>query len=586
MIKEDAIKLLVEVIKKGKRHVNYAKNVDRAKLYHTLATGEDAESLLKLYARRENKELFDQRVAITQHIFTTTTKSIMDVFYKVPRALYNRILAFKDDDSNLRLKELEDILSKYYGDSSLDDWMGTRYLDLNAFDPNTFIVEEFESFDNRVIRAKPYPFEVSSGMAIDYLYKNNVLQYLIVEQKKEKLLRYTIYTDIQSIVLQQVDSKDLNISDEDTIVQYFDKLYISINKNIYEYIEPLPYNLGRVPARQVGIVRAKQKSGDDNISYLSLFDAAIPFIKKSIKTNSELDLVMSNMAFPIKISYVHKCNECEGFGKVNDETCGECHGTGKIHPTSSMETIEIGMNGNLDNESVIDLNKMVAFVSPPTDIIKIMDEYVDKMVERAKEIVFNSDIFTKKQISDTATGKILDSQNVYDALQPVFRSFSDMWEHKIDVIRLITDLNNNLIRSFTFNKDAKLKSKTELFSDLTLLNSANASPEFRRDVYNDIARITYSDNPNEYLRYQVRERFNPFSGYSQESITQALLSEFVRKEIKVLYYNFNYIFNEVEHRSISKGKDFYSLNYELQKQEIDVIVSEIIDQTKTTVPIL
>ena len=70
----------------------------------------------------------------------------------------------------------------------------------------------------------------------------------------------------------------------------------------------------------------------------------------------------------------------------------------------------------------------------------------------------NSDIFTKKQISDTATGKILDSQNVYDALQPVFRAYSDMWEHKIDVISLITDLNNKLIRSFTFNKDAKLKS--------------------------------------------------------------------------------------------------------------------------------
>lgn len=586
MIREDAIKLLIEVIKKGKRHVNYAKNVDRAKLYHTLVTGEDAESLLKMYARRENDDLFKQRVAITQHIFTTTTKSIMDVFYKVPRALYNRILAFKDDDSNLRLRELEEILAKYYGDSSLDDWMATRYLDLNAFDPNTFIVEEFESFDNKVTRAKPYPFEVSSEMAIDFQYKNNILQYLIVEQKKDKLLRYTIYTDVQSIVLQQVDSKDLNISDEDTIVQYLDKLYININKIVYEYIEPLPYNLGRVPAKQVGIIRAKQKSGDDNISFLSLFDAAIPFIKKSIKTNSELDLVMSNMAFPIKISYVHKCNECEGFGKVNDETCGECNGTGKIHPTSSMETIEIGMNGNLDNESVIDLNKMVAFVSPPTDIIKIMDEYVDKMVERAKEIVFNSDIFTKKQISDTATGKILDSQNVYDALQPVFRAYSDMWEHKIDVISLITDLNNKLIRSFTFNKDAKLKSKTELFSDLTLLNSANASPEFRRDVYNDIARITYSDNPNEYLRYQVRERFSPFSGYSQDSITQALLSEFVRKEIKVLYYNFNYIFNEVEHRSILKGKDFYSLTYELQKQEVDAIVSEIIDQTKATVPIL
>lgn len=587
MLRDEGLIKLIDVVKNGRRHSNYDANVRRAALYHTLVTGEGADVLLKRWVRREDLELFNQRVALTQHIFTTTTKSILDVFNKVPRALYNRVLTYKNNDKNTSYQELEDILSKYYGNASMDDWMATRYLDLNGFDPNAFIVEEFEAFDNKVARAKPYPFEVSSSMAIDYEYKNNILQYLIVKQVKNELERYTIYMDNQCLIFQQIreDVAKFNQA-EGVIYEYENASYIVIGKQVFEFIEPLSYNLGKVPAKQVGIIRAKNKSGDDSVSFVSLFDAAIPFILKSIKTNSELDLVMSNMAFPIKISYVQKCDECEGAKVVDNETCRSCNGTGKKHSTSAMETIEIGMNGNLDNDNVVDLSKLVAFISPPTDIIKLMDDFVDKMTEKAKEIIFNSDIFTKKQIADTATGKLLDSQNVYDALQPVFRAYSDTWEYKIDIIARITDLKEGLIWSFTFNKDAKLKSKTELINDLVLVNSANAPIEIRKDIYNDLARITYSDNPNEYLKYQVKERFNPFSGYPQESISQALLSEFVRKEIKVLYFNFNYIFNEVEHRSIIKGKDFYSLTYELQKQEVDVIVLEIIEQTKATVPIL
>ena len=584
MLRDEGLIKLINVVKNSRRHSNYDANVRRAALYHTIVTGEGADVLLKRWVRREDEELFNQRVALTQHIFTTTTKSILDVFNKVPRALYNRVLTYQNNDKNTSYQELEDILSKYYGNASMDDWMATRYLDLNGFDPNAFIVEEFEAFDNKVARAKPYPFEVSSSMAVDYEYKNNILQYLIVKQVKNELDRYTIYMDNQCLIFQQIREDVAKFNQAEGVVyEYENASYIVIGKQVFEFIEPLPYNLGKVPAKQVGIIRAKNKSGDDSVSFVSLFDAAIPFILKSIKTNSELDLVMSNMAFPIKISYVQKCDECEGAKVVDNETCRSCNGTGKKHSTSAMETIEIGMNGNLDNDNVVDLSKLVAFISPPTDIIKLMDDFVDKMTEKAKEIIFNSDIFTKKQIADTATGKMLDSQNVYDALQPVFKAYSDTWEYKIDIISKITDLNRDLIWSFTFNKDAKLKSKTELINDLVLVNSANAPIEIRKDIYNDLARITYSDNPNEYLKYQVKERFNPFSGYSQETITQALLSEFVKKETKVLYYNFTYIFNEVEARMIAAKKDFYALDYNIQKLEVDKIVSELVESQTTVI---
>ena len=584
MNKEQGFNRLVNVVKNELRHSNYQKNVDNAELYHVLFTGENVEMLLKKYARREDDALFKQRCEISQHVFTCAVKSIMDVFYKVPRALSNRVLASSSEEKNGNIAELEDILKKYYGNASLDDWMATRWLELNGIDPNCFIVEEFAAFDNKKERAQPYPFEVSSSMAIDYKYTNNVLDYLICKQTADKMDRFTMYLANETIVFQQVEVNNLlTEQNEGVIYQLGEDFAINLNKKTYIIETPIPHNAGKVPAAQVGVFRAKVKSGVQDVPFVSFIHEAIPFLKKSIKVNSELDLVMSNMAFPIKISYVYTCDECEGHKQVDGHTCGSCNGTGKKNQTSAMETLEIGMNGsNVNAENMLDLSKMVAFVAPPTDIIKVMEEYVDKVTSKAKEIVFNSDVFTRSEVAQTATEKTLDSQNVYDALQPVFKAYSHTWMHKVGLIASFTDLDKGLIYNYSFNKDAKLKSKSELYNDLVLINAAGAPNEVRRDVYNDLARITYSDNPTEYMKFQVKERFNPFAGFSQEAITMALLSEFVDKRTKVLYFNFGTIFDTLEAEVLPQ--DFYELDPRKQKVLIDEKVNVLMSELQPVAP--
>lgn len=585
MDKESGIKRLELVISKGIKHDQYAKTVEKAELYHKLFTGDGLDSLLKLYARREDDALFRQRIEITQHVVTTVVKGIMDVFYKVPRALYNRVLTHAGNDS-ARTGKLEKSLSKFYGQFSLDEWLGTRWLELNGADPNAFIVVEFGEFDNTKTIAEPYPFEVSSSMAVDYKYTNNILQYLIVKQDVNKLERYTLYLGNQTIVYKQLDDSGNSFS---SVVEGEhagqDGTIVRLDNKIFQIIEPIPHNAGVVPARRVGTIRSVAKAGEEPI-YLSLIDAAIPYLKKSMKTNSELDLVMSNMAFPIKISYVQVCDACEGEKIVEGKSCRSCDGTGKRHSTSAMETIEVGMNGNLNGENMLNLEQMVAFKSPPTDIIKLMDEYVDKVTKRAKEIIFNSDVFTKNQIAETATKHTIDLQSVYDTLQPVFKNFSATWEHTAKLVASFTDLDKDLVLSFTFNKDAKLKTKNELLQDLLLVNTAGGSNEVRRDIQNDIVRITYSDSPNEYLKYQVKDMFNPFSGFSEQQITNAMLSEFVKKETKVLYYNYGYIFDMLEMEEAKAGKNFYQLDKPKQKEKIEAAVAEIMKSLESTPLIL
>jgi hypothetical protein len=67
-----------------------------------------------------------------------------------------------------------------------------------------------------------------------------------------------------------------------------------------------------------------------------------------------------------------------------------------------------------------------------------------------------------------------------------------------------------------------------------------------RNIQADIARIVYADNPKEFKAWEVRERFNPFSGMSADKISLALSSASVPARYKVLYMMLGVIFDELE----------------------------------------
>ena len=165
---------------RGARHHWYSRTVEKSTLWTTLSTGEGMEKLLKQYARRESAEAFAQRVKITQHITPSVVSRCVAAYYKVPRANYVRLLQYDNNDDKRR-QELEGLLGRFNGSQGLEDYLATRLIEMNETDPNAFVVVEFGAFDPARQLAQPYPFEVSSEGAIDYLYQNNVLEYLIAK---------------------------------------------------------------------------------------------------------------------------------------------------------------------------------------------------------------------------------------------------------------------------------------------------------------------------------------------------------------------------------------------------------------------
>jgi len=593
--------ILFNVVVKGKKsyHRYYDRVNELAKLYKQLITGKDIKELMRRFTKREDAVMFKQRCEITQHIVMAVCKNLMDVKKKVPRANnIKRILAYEEDAEHTRAKEMEAILSKFWGNRSFDEYMKVREMELDDTDPNSFVVIEFKEFDENEEKAAPYPFEVSSMEAVDYVFDNNILQYLIVKNdievqaKKElkKGSKYTMYMPDHWIRLTRIFDeriiallKDVNVVYDVGGLQYikFDSKSERDQSYLYEEGE---YNIGHVPAFRTGNKRDLWTNGETRINS---FHEAVPYLLKSIKTNSELDLTMALIAFPQMLRYVKKCTNEDCYqGVVGDknETCPVCHGEGVKIPTSSQDAVLIEMPNN--PEEIVDLDRLLIYKAPPVDVVKMQQEYIDALTMKCKQVVFNTGIFDRKEIAETATGKNIDLQNVYDSLYSFAQKYSRVWKFGVDTIAIITEMDEGLRAAFIFGKDFKMKTLEDLIYDLKQAHDSDASSFIKQNIEDDIANIIFSDDPVNMRKFNVKKSLHPFSGMTDEEIQVNMAAGRITEFDQVYYANFSNIFNAIE-LDMANGiikVDFYAMTRNKQWEIIEKKVNEIIEELEKEKP--
>ena len=577
-----ATALMIDIIAKDKRHRDYKRTVEMSEKMLKLISGEDMGDLMRKFNRRESDEQFEQRVDITQHITGTVAKNLMKPEYKIPRSNgVRRTLAYANDNENSQLHELEGILNKFWGNKSLDKYLNKRWIDLTNIDPNSFIVFEWGEFDNNVERAKPYPFEVSSDEAIYYNYINNVLQFLVVlnefeegagnlkqevdekDTMKNVTKRYTMYLEGYSIVFDQIDDKKLiqpfavktvdNWTVEDGL--------IDIKGRIYK-VSIISSGLDFIPVMRVGFDYDPMTRGRTCLP--PIWDA-VPILMKIIKANSEMDLTMALHAHPQKLQYVRQCQEenCNQGRTVTGTKCTACKGTGREKvATTAQEVIELIMPR--DKEDIVPLDQIVLYVAPSVELVKFQDDYIRALTELCIEAVYNSQVFSRKQIAETATKSGIDRENVYDSLYPMAEAFADAWEFSIHAISRITDKDEGLVYSYVFSKDFKMKTISELIMDLKTASDSKADPFVKESIQNDIALIVYTDNPTELSKHNTMRRFYPYSGKSPEQIALVLATKPATDFNRVLWEIYGSVFNEIELEQTKKGVNYYDLTVSKQ----------------------
>jgi len=596
MTRDEALKILTDVVRDNKRHKNYKRTCDVAEKCYRYRTGDGLDKELQIFVPRENTEMFAQRCRITKHIVSTTVENLEDVYYKVPRSnSITRVLKYEKDKQNKRSKEFEDILRKFWGNQSFDEYMGTRSVELNFIDPNAFMVAEFKDFDPDKEHLQPYPFEVTSEMAVMYEYDNNILQYLCVQQENEFAqgketkngTKTTLYNTNEAYILEQTwDDAIWPYLVKDEWYRISKVSYIRFEDKMYILTVTDPYNLDHVPAERIGYKRDLTTNGE---TFVSPFWKCLPLLEKTISPNSELDVTMRLHAFPQKIITGMRCDNEQCYGgyihSVDEKTgkelrtiCPRCEGLGMLPHTSAQDVVIVHLPEA--KEEQLSLDNIVRYIYPPIDLLNFQNEYIEKLTWKAKQVMFNSDIFTREEVAETATGKNIDLQNVYDTLWPFAVKYAETWEFYVLTIAQLTDMDVDLVYSFHFDKDFKMKTTTELYNDLRLANESGADEHARAEIQADIMRNVFANSPDDFRKWIVKDSFKPFRGKTDEQKMAITSGSNTTKFYKVFFENYENIFNEID----LEEPEFYIMDRGKQWEVLQTKVNELIaelDEQKT-----
>lgn len=215
MTKDEGLVKLIEIVEKEIRHQDYDRVVKLAEHYYKLKTGDGIETLLKKIETRTTDDEFKQIKDIYKSIIPATLNSTKLPFQKAARKKpIVRTIDF-GEKSESKKQELEEYISKYWGDKSLELYLEYAFIDYNFIDPNAFLITEFGDFDPRKEKASPYPFVASAKECIMFDYQNELLQYLVVKlpikymdgDTEKDGFKYTMYLGWDTVVLSQVAGK-------------------------------------------------------------------------------------------------------------------------------------------------------------------------------------------------------------------------------------------------------------------------------------------------------------------------------------------------------------------------------------------
>lgn len=606
--------VLLNTVDRNLRHQDYDYVIAIAKEYTTFATGKGIDEMLIRFNGRETIELFQQRLALTIVNTMDILNSCVKPLYKVGRTPANIQMQWSGKDAKQTAenrKKITEVADKFWGEESVKKYLTKRLPDFDKTDPNAFFVVEFKerATPQNGIKVKPYPFEVKSCDAINYEYKDNVLQWLIVRndfvmindkgQAVDGEVLYAYFenrnvkvTQIHRSVIQAFKNNNPTAIIIDASIEYNDlaedQLYIYETsqegeaKRFYS-VQIFEHNIGMVPAKRFGTMT--DPTTNDR-TCVPMIEPAKCYLEDSIQTMSEFSITKRLHTFPQKIQYLPKCmgepNKGCNKGFAGDgRVCGACNGTGTITHSSSQDIIGIVMPD--DMKDLVSLENIMVYKGPPIDLVKFQKEFgFDDLKRYAISAVYNGASLAKTKIVKTATEAELDLDSTYDTLTPFADHFSECDAFIMKCIASLRDMQEGFEYSHQFPSDFGMEPLDYLLAMLAQANTSGAASYIKKFLNTKITKKILADQPREFLKVETKDKFLPFPGKTETEVQYILANDLTTKYNKALYAHFDLLFSELEFDFGLKNIDFYELNEVIQraaiKGKVNAILAELENQ--------
>lgn len=594
----DVLPRLRAVCLDGATHPDYQLTASRATLYRRLATGRDLEQEMRRLTSRETEDQFLSRVRITTKTVPAFWEQGRKPFYQVARLRGGTVTRRFDyaeglpaTEADRRRARVVAAVDAYYNRAPLETYLAERLAKSHAMsDPNAWLLTEFAPFDFRTQVAQPYPVLIPCEAAVDFTRQAGAVSSFTARltiTQDASVFRYVCYLENEAVdcwpVLYPTQNTPVFTLPEGSAV-------------FAELREPSPdgqpgklryqcrlltHRAGRVPALPIGYVVDEEGSGE---TFVSPLHAGIPFLLQMLKVGSENDIVMSQMAFPVRVAYarpcpgtgldatgaLHACNH--GIDQATFGRCGLCGGTGELQVAiTSAETMTLPLPKPGEDVKVKPAD-LTAFISPPTDNPRLQLDYLEARGNLFLQTIFGQSNAARVAGSATATQRQIELQGERTALAPFADQNAALYVHAATVAAAYVDAAQGLDVVYEYPADLELETEDDLYAQRLAAVQAGADSATLEAIDTRIAAKQFANDPAELVKVRVKRRFMTCLGMTNAEVQALYLIGGMSRENWLLRTSPDIIFGELE----LDRPEFYQLAYAAQVPLVMGKVAELL----------
>lgn len=591
----EALARLTPFVLDGLTHPDYARTVQYAADWHDMECGR-IDRFLPARAN-DTPATRAARLAVTIPTVPALIAETRNPFYKVSRlkgAQVQREFKWADAPSEAERARREAVLlgglDTYHANKPVEDYLSDVVVRQYALsDPNAWLLTTFGPFDFRTQAPKPYPVILPADAVVDFTREagvtSSVTARVPVSREGVTGYRYTCYLDNQALDVWPVLNTTAGpVSTLPAGAQVAGELVSATGNARWQY-RLLAHNAGQVPAKVLGYVPDPETQGRTNVSPL---DAVLCFLRKEIRTGSELDIVMDKTVHPHKSQFVPACAGIKDDGGCingiatqlpgGPGPCRVCHGTG-YSPVAESASDVVTFPLPRDMEDLPKLPKlgdMVDFKMPPIEVPRFQVEYLEKLRVRIWQVLFNKDSVQQTAGAPTATAtateRLQQAEQLNIALSPLADFIADLYVHIGLVCAGYRDVARALAITYRQPADLLPPSITDLQEVYGAAVLAGMGPEYLEKLYKRIIRQELAESPEELRRLEVQWRFVSYVGVPEAAFMQRAALQYISTESRTLRIEQDRVFYELE----LARPDFYDLSPAMQQPLVDAKVKELV----------